>query len=97
VTIFLVNICLLYFIVAYKRFTDNIPLAIDYELVRGLERDLALNLYKGLGLTGNGADCSRVCKGLMQESPHVVGRREELHKKRERLIVASEELLHIGF
>jgi len=84
-----------YYQVAYKRFTDNIPLAIDHELVRGLEQDLSTALYSGLGI--NGADGFRVCKELMQESPHVAGRREELNKKRERLVIASQELLHIGF
>jgi GTP-binding protein EngB required for normal cell division len=84
-----------YYQVAYKRFTDNIPLAIDHELVRGLEQGLAAALYEGLGI--NGANSSRACKELMQESPHIAGRREELTKKRERLTVASQELLYIGF
>jgi hypothetical protein len=31
--------------VAYKRFADNIPLAIDVELVRGVERNVLRELY----------------------------------------------------
>ncbi|KAF8885931.1 hypothetical protein BD779DRAFT_643686 [Infundibulicybe gibba] len=41
-----------YFQVAYKRFADNVPLAIDYELVRGTERGVLAALYEGLGING---------------------------------------------
>jgi Dynamin GTPase effector domain len=82
-------------LVAYKRFADNVPLAIDYELVRGLERDIQQALYAGLGI--NGQDGFRVCKELLQENPNVVGRREELTKKWERLNSASQALMSIGF
>lgn len=79
---------------AYKRFVDNVPLAIDCELVRGLETDILPTLYNGLGI--NGADGQRICKELLQESPHIADRREELQKKLERLSTASMELLQIG-
>ncbi|KAJ8697219.1 hypothetical protein PTI98_007017 [Pleurotus ostreatus] len=83
-----------YFQVAYKRFVDNIPLAIDQELIFGLERDILPTLYAGLGL--NGANGTRICQELTQESPQVAGKREELKKKMERLSAASRELLSIG-
>ncbi|KAF8991459.1 P-loop containing nucleoside triphosphate hydrolase protein [Cyathus striatus] len=84
-----------YFQVAYKRFTDNVALAIDYELVRGVNRDILKTLHTGLRI--NGPDGHRICKELAQESPTVSDRREELGKKLERLNTANEELLHIGF
>jgi hypothetical protein len=80
--------------VAYKRFADNVPLAIDHELVRGVERGILSIMNAGLGI--NGPDGLRICKELAQESPNVSNRREELTKKLERLSIASEELLKIG-
>lgn len=80
-----------YFQVAYKRFADNVPLAIDYDLVRGVDRGLLATLSERLGIYGsNGKD---ICEELTQESPQVAGRREELMKKLERLQSASEELM----
>ncbi|KAF4598880.1 hypothetical protein EYR38_007292 [Pleurotus pulmonarius] len=83
-----------YFQVAYKRFVDNIPLAIDQELILGLERDILPTLYSRLGL--NSEDGMRICQELTQESPQVAGKREELKKRWERLSAASRELLSIG-
>jgi len=80
--------------VAYKRYVDNVPLAIDHELVRGIERDLLSILNTGLGI--NGPDGFRICKELAQENPSVAHRREELTKRLERLNVASQELLKVG-
>ncbi|KAF7311764.1 hypothetical protein MIND_00186800 [Mycena indigotica] len=82
-----------YFQVAYKRVIDNIPLAIDYELVRGVGRDLLPLLYTNLGIGGKEGD--RICRELAQESPSVANKREELTKKRERLETASQELVKI--
>ncbi|KAI3605474.1 hypothetical protein WG66_005886 [Moniliophthora roreri] len=79
-----------YFQVAYKRFTDMIPLAIDYELVRGLERNLLQTLFTGLKI--HGADGHRICGDFAQESPQIAGRREELSQKLERLLSAVEQL-----
>ncbi|KAK0460501.1 P-loop containing nucleoside triphosphate hydrolase protein [Desarmillaria tabescens] len=83
-----------YFQVAYKRFADNIPLAIDYDLVRGVDRGLLATLSKQLGIYG--ANGQAICKEFAQESPQVAGRREELTKKLERLQSASEELMRTG-
>ncbi|KAF5374644.1 hypothetical protein D9615_008939 [Tricholomella constricta] len=82
-----------YFQVAYKRFVDNIPLAIDYELVWGAERGILNVLNTGLGI--NGPDGHRICKELAQENPTVAGRREELMKKQERVFAAGQQLLQI--
>ncbi|KAL0958272.1 hypothetical protein HGRIS_000424 [Hohenbuehelia grisea] len=80
-----------YFQVAYKRFADTIPLAIDRELVFGLERNLSQILQAGLGITGpNG---QRICQELVEERPEVAEQRKELRKKLERLNAARRELL----
>ncbi|KAK0184517.1 P-loop containing nucleoside triphosphate hydrolase protein [Armillaria mellea] len=83
-----------YFQVAYKRFADNVPLAIDYDLVRGLHRGLLGTLSERLGIYGSNGQA--ICKEFAQESPQTAGRREELMKKLERLQSASEELLITG-
>ncbi|KAJ7653846.1 P-loop containing nucleoside triphosphate hydrolase protein [Mycena rosella] len=83
-----------YFQVAYKRIADNIPLAIDHELVRGVGHDMLPTLYTGLGI--NSPEGGRICRELAQESPSVAGKREELLKRLERLETASHELLRVG-
>ena len=82
------------FAVAYKRFSDNVPLAIDSELVRGAEKGMLQMLYTTLGI--NGPDGLRVCQELAQESPHIADKRSDLLKKLERLENASRELLSLG-
>ncbi|KAF7308050.1 hypothetical protein MKEN_01167300 [Mycena kentingensis (nom. inval.)] len=82
-----------YFQVAYKRVADNIPLAIDYELTRGVARNVLPLLYTNLGV--GGAEGARVCRELAQESPGVATKREELTKKLERLQIANAELVGI--
>ncbi|KAF9047683.1 P-loop containing nucleoside triphosphate hydrolase protein [Panaeolus papilionaceus] len=84
-----------YFQVAYKRFADNVPLAIDVELVQGAEHGILLELYKGLGI--NGEDGQRICQELAMESPQVADRRMDLMNKYKRLQAAKQELLCIGF
>ncbi|KAJ7119698.1 P-loop containing nucleoside triphosphate hydrolase protein [Mycena epipterygia] len=83
-----------YFQVAYKRIADNVPAAIDHELVRGVGRDILPTLYSGLGI--NGPEGLRICREFAQESPSVAGKREELLKRLERLESASRELVSVG-
>lgn len=84
-----------YGLVAFKRFVDNVPMAIDYELILGLDRGRALEnaLLKGLGIVG--AEAHQKCKEYLQEAPSVVSRREELLRKRERLLTARQELIDL--
>ncbi|KZT22318.1 hypothetical protein NEOLEDRAFT_1171464 [Neolentinus lepideus HHB14362 ss-1] len=82
-----------YFQVAYKRVTDIVPLAIDCELVRGLETGLEQALLKGLGI--GRPEGARICRELTQEETGLSVRREELVKKLERLESAKAELLGI--
>ncbi|KAL4066185.1 P-loop containing nucleoside triphosphate hydrolase protein [Scleroderma citrinum] len=79
-----------YFQVAYKRFVDMVPLAIDNEAVRGLERNLEQVLRDGLQLTG--IDAHERCAAMLEEFPAVVARRSELTRKLERLKAAKVEL-----
>uniref|UniRef100_A0A0W0FU61 P-loop containing nucleoside triphosphate hydrolase protein n=1 Tax=Moniliophthora roreri TaxID=221103 RepID=A0A0W0FU61_MONRR len=79
-----------YFQVAYKRFVDMVPLTIDYELIRGLDRDILTTLLSGLRI--HSEDGPRICREFAHESPQLAGRREELSKKMERLLSASQEL-----
>ncbi|KAF8176929.1 hypothetical protein BJ912DRAFT_986412 [Pholiota molesta] len=65
-----------YFQVAYKRFVDVVPLAIDHEL----------------SLAVNGVDGERICRDFAGGSPEVETKRADLQKKLERLETASEEL-----
>ena len=82
------------FSVAYKRFADNIPLAIDLELVRGLERGIHNAIYTNIGVSGPNATI--ICQRLAEESPAVARNRADLLRKLERLEAASNELLYLG-
>ncbi|RXW23705.1 hypothetical protein EST38_g2163 [Candolleomyces aberdarensis] len=79
--------------VAYKRFSDNVPQAVDHELVRGVERDILKTLCMKLGTSGPLSE--RICAELAQESPQVADKRLDLMKKLERLQSATVELMEI--
>lgn len=81
--------------VTFSRFTDMVPMAIDQELLRGLDWDRGLysTLTKRLEITGAGS--LDKAKEYLQEPPDVVSRRENLLKKRERLQFAKRELQSI--
>ena len=70
-------------------------MAIDYELILGLDRERALEnaLLKGLGIVGT--DAHQKCREYLQEAPNVISRREELGKKRARLLTARQELVDL--
>lgn len=80
-----------HFLVAYKRFADNVPLAIDTELVLGVPGGLLKVLFSQLGINGPNGDA--ICKDLLQESRKTAERRIELRKKLERLEAGLLELL----
>lgn len=77
--------------VAFKRFVDNVPMAVDYELVRGAELDVFQLLWTKLELDGPGA--REMCGEYAQEASQVADRREELEKKLERLSEATRRLI----
>jgi hypothetical protein len=80
-------------LVAYKRFGDIIPLAIDYEFVFGVGRGMSQVLYQGLELSG--PDGRDICKDLAQEPLNISARRETLRNQLERLGRARQELLNV--
>lgn len=80
--------------VAYKRFVDIVPNAIDHEAVRGLERNLEQTLRDGLQLTG--PDAHERCALMLQEPPAIATKRQEITRKLERLQAAKVELLQLS-
>ncbi|KAG6329012.1 hypothetical protein ID866_10077, partial [Astraeus odoratus] len=83
-----------YFQVAYKRFVDEVPNAIDTEAVRGLINGLDQALRDGLQLTG--ADARDRCATMLQEPPSIATKRQELNVKLERLKDARIELMRLS-
>jgi len=79
-----------YFQVAYKRFADMVPMAIDHEIVLGLNKGLEKALRDGLEITGPNA--REACEALIEEASTISLRREELQKRLDRLKLASQEL-----
>jgi len=76
--------------VSYKRFTDNIPLAIDQELIFGISRGITEVLHVQLGIQGSKG--YEVCAELAQEDPILADQRLELSTRLERIDRAIAEL-----
>ncbi|KAI9456485.1 P-loop containing nucleoside triphosphate hydrolase protein [Boletus coccyginus] len=79
-----------YFQVAYKRFVDMVPMAIDHELVRGVKEGIDRALQEGLQITG--PDAYNRCKGMLEERISIVTIRRDIEEKRQRLLAARQEL-----
>ncbi|KIJ13505.1 hypothetical protein PAXINDRAFT_81017 [Paxillus involutus ATCC 200175] len=79
-----------YFQVAYKRFADMVPIAVDHEIVLGLEQNIDKALQEGLQITG--PDGYKRCQNMLQELTSVASRRQDVQKKLERLQAARQEL-----
>jgi Dynamin GTPase effector domain len=79
--------------VAYKRFVDNVPKAIDERLVLGIARGLQDALATGLGLDLH--DAHERCAKWLAESPRTAERREKLVARQKRLSAAQDELLDV--
>lgn len=80
--------------VSHRRFLDNVPLAINHELIYGLVHPdrggLHDALYRRLGIDGAGAEAR--CEKLLQEPPSVQVAREELSARYERISAAGAAL-----
>ncbi len=70
-------------------------MAIDYELILGINRNGRLEkvLYNRLGVTG--IDSTKRCREYLSEPPHIVARRKDLEKRRTRLESAKRELMDL--
>ena len=79
------------FVVAYKRYIDNVYLVIDYDFVLGLARDLESVLHQTIANVGQ-EDSNDRCQKLLEDAPSVCAKREELRGRLERLEAAKAEL-----
>ncbi|KAH0828920.1 P-loop containing nucleoside triphosphate hydrolase protein [Lanmaoa asiatica] len=79
-----------YFQVAYKRFADMVPMAIDHEIVLGVQQGIDKVLQEGLEVTG--PDGYNRCKGMLEERVSIVSTRREIQEKMQRLQAARQEL-----
>ncbi|KAH9917092.1 P-loop containing nucleoside triphosphate hydrolase protein [Amylocystis lapponica] len=84
-----------YFQVAYKRFTDNVPIAIDHELVLGLDRDQAFEKVLRLQLDIHGPDGRARCSDYLREPKNISQQRDEFRRQKDRLDAAKRELMNI--
>ena len=76
---------------AYKRFVDSVPKAIDERLVLGVARGLQGALATGLGL--DSVDAHERCAKLLAEPLRVAEKREKLVARQRRLSAAKNDLL----
>jgi hypothetical protein len=67
-----------------------VPMAIDTEIVLGLQRGIDEALQEGLQITG--PDGYSRCKSMVEELSNIASTRQEIQKKMERLQAARQEL-----
>jgi hypothetical protein len=77
-------------VVAYKRFVDVIPMAVDETLVRGFCRGLEKRLFEGLGVSGDNA--KEHCAAFLANSHDITLERDMLKTRRDRLSLAKKEI-----
>ncbi|THH11229.1 hypothetical protein EW146_g8124 [Bondarzewia mesenterica] len=77
-------------IVAFKRFADYVPMAVDKELVQGLRKDLDRVLMDEIGF--DKIDINERCQALLVEPPETTTARKNLETKLQRLNTAKKEL-----
>lgn len=80
-------------LVAYKRFVDIIPMAADETLVRGFCHGLEKRLFEGLGVSGDNAKDR--CAAFLAYSNDVTLERDMLKTRRDRLLLARQEIASI--
>ncbi|KAL8280533.1 hypothetical protein RQP46_007181 [Phenoliferia psychrophenolica] len=83
-----------YFQIAYKRVIDDVPLAIDCDLIRPLGEHMLEALLRGLGVNSEGGAAK--ASAWLSESPTVTMERKELSRKKESLETARRELRSFG-
>jgi GTP-binding protein EngB required for normal cell division len=72
-----------YLQVAYKRFTDNVPLAIDHDFVLGVGENISSILQEAFKI--GDPEGKQICKDLVQQPSEISARREDLQNKLFRL------------
>jgi hypothetical protein len=68
-------------------------MTIDHALLRGVKVDLMPVLFKGVDISGPGGYASDRCKELLSEPEDIVSHRNELQRRRDRLMNGRGELL----
>ena len=76
--------------VAYKRFVDMVPMAIDHEIVLGIQHGIDNALRQGLQVTG--LDGPDRCRRMLEQNISVVTERQEVQEKMKRLRAARAQL-----
>ncbi|TFY83230.1 hypothetical protein EWM64_g795 [Hericium alpestre] len=79
-----------YFQVAYKRFVDNVPMTLDQALVLDISKGLDKVIFHGLGV--NGEDFAESCRRFLAEPESIRTQRQQLVRKKERLLSARTEI-----
>ena len=80
-------------VVAYKRFADTVPLAIDQRYIRAFDETIQSALVGGLSISS--PDARDRCAAWLAESQAVVRQRAELLDRKARLAEAKRELLEV--
>ncbi|KAF8323493.1 P-loop containing nucleoside triphosphate hydrolase protein [Cantharellus anzutake] len=83
-----------YWQVAFKRFLDNIALAIDMDYIRGFSKGLETKLLRQLGVLG--PDAETRCRAYYAQPQHIVDKRNTLKAKLRRLEDAQSEIMSLG-
>jgi hypothetical protein len=79
--------------VAFKRFVDNIPMIIDYELLKGFDRTLTNALFQGLQVAGK--EAHERATAYLQEDPNIIRRRETFEEDLKKFEAALADLQDI--
>jgi hypothetical protein len=77
----------LHILVAFRRFTDQVPLEVDAGFIRSFDRTIRNALVVGLDVKN-----PERCLLWLQDSPEIMGRRRELMATKQRLEAAHAEL-----
>ena len=80
-------------IVAFKRFVDNVPMILDYEMLKGFERTLMATLYQELQVVGK--DAQERSAVYLKEDPILVRRRESMEQDLKKFEAALYDLQEI--
>ena len=82
-------------LVSSKRLIDDVPAAIDFDYILGIERNIRDALFQAI--LKQGSNPNSRCAEFLQEAPELSARRTQLKKKYERLDAARMELQNFGF
>jgi hypothetical protein len=79
-------------LVAFRRFVDNIPRIIDFELLKGIGRTIGVESKLFQDLVPGNEDIHGRCTAFLKEDPEILLSRKSLKQKLDRLTAALESL-----